>query len=342
MLNSIKFPTYEEITKRVSPSLELSPEVLDFYRGQIVLLTGAGGSIGSRIAKQLSQIEGLKLVATDRDENALHSLSLDLASKALFDDNAFKIMDVRDNDGIRLVIDEFKPSIVIHAAALKHLSVLESQPREALLTNCIGTSNLVRNANNFGVEKFLNISTDKAANPSSILGKSKLYTEKVINYYRENGRPNYTNVRFGNVFASKGSVIQTFCHQIANQTSITLTDPKMKRYFMNIDEAAFLAITSLKLNSGQTHLLDMGEAILMVEIINSLQNYFSSNLPIQVTGARPGEKFDEDLSSIYEDARISIHEKIRVLSSPNHHVPAIEEKDCISDDSARVFLQKVV
>ena len=337
MSNPRNIPTYEEITERTTPSLTISKEVKEFYSGNTVLITGAGGSIGSRIVKQLSQIEGVRLVATDRDENSLHSLSLETSSKALFDDNVFKILDIRDESGIDLILQEFSPSIVIHAAALKHLSVLESQPREALLTNCLGTYNLIKASNDFGVTKFLNISTDKAANPTSILGLSKLYTEKVINKYRSDGRANYTSVRFGNVFASKGSVIQTFCHQIQMQMPITLTDYEMKRFFMNINEAAFLAITALKLNSGQTHLLDMGDSIPIVKIIENLQKFYKSSLPIEITGVRAGEKLDEDLTAFYETAKTSEHPKIRVIESQMESPKTIEWSDYLNNSTARKF-----
>ena len=337
MSNPRNIPTYEEITERTTPSLTISKEVKEFYSGNTVLITGAGGSIGSRIVKQLSQIEGVRLVATDRDENSLHSLSLETSSKALFDDNVFKILDIRDESGIDLILQEFSPSIVIHAAALKHLSVLESQPREALLTNCLGTYNLIKASNDFGVTKFLNISTDKAANPTSILGLSKLYTEKVINKYRSDGRANYTSVRFGNVFASKGSVIQTFCHQIQMQMPITLTDYEMKRFFMNINEAAFLAITALKLNSGQTHLLDMGDSIPIAKIIENLQKFYKSSLPIEITGVRAGEKLDEDLTAFYETAKTSEHPKIRVIESQMKSPKTIEWSDYVNNSTARKF-----
>ena len=337
MSNPRNIPTYEEITERTTPSLTISKEVKEFYSGNTVLITGAGGSIGSRIVKQLSQIEGVRLVATDRDENSLHSLSLETSSKALFDDNVFKILDIRDESGIDLILQEFSPSIVIHAAALKHLSVLESQPREALLTNCLGTYNLIKASNDFGVTKFLNISTDKAANPTSILGLSKLYTEKVVNKYRSDGRANYTSVRFGNVFASKGSVIQTFCHQIQMQMPITLTDYEMKRFFMNINEAAFLAITALKLNSGQTHLLDMGDSIPIVKIIENLQKFYKSSLPIEITGVRAGEKLDEDLTAFYETAKTSEHPKIRVIESQMESPKTIEWSDYVNNSTARKF-----
>lgn len=337
MSNLNNTPTYEEITERTTPSLTLSQGVKEFYAGNTVLVTGAGGSIGSRIVKQLSRIEGVRLVATDRDENSLHSLSLETSSKALFDNNSFKILDIRDSLGIELLLQEFTPSIVIHAAALKHLSALETQPREALLTNCLGTYNLIKSSDDFGVTKFLNISTDKAANPTSILGVSKLYTEKVVNHFRREGRSNYTSVRFGNVFASKGSVIQTFSHQIQMQTPITLTDYGMKRFFMNIDEAAFLAITALQMNAGQTHLLDMGDSIPIVKIIGNLQKYYGSSLPIEVTGIRAGEKLDEDLSAFYETARTSEHAKIRVLESESESPKIIEPADYLSNESARKF-----
>jgi FlaA1/EpsC-like NDP-sugar epimerase len=307
-----KFPTYSEITGRPSPNLELSEETKMYYSGKRVLVTGAGGSIGSKISKQLSSMPDIDLLLTDRDENALHTLSLELTDKALFDNRTYELLDIRDSDGINKLFSRENFDLVIHSAALKHLSVLEKQPREALLTNVIGTKNLLNASLKNNVTGFLNISTDKAADPISVLGKSKRAAEIITTESRE-CREEFTSVRFGNVFASKGSVIETFCFQIIHNLPITLTDPLVSRYFMDIDEAAYLAITALELNCGPVHLLDMGEPILIKEIIDSLQRYFDSKSNIVITGLRSGEKIKENLFSPYESAIPTGHPRIYSL-----------------------------
>ena len=313
MLDS-RFPNYSEITRRPKPNLELSDSTLKYFSGKKVLVTGAGGSIGSRIAAQLSKIPNVHLILTDRDENALHTLSLGLTEKALFDDPNYALLDIRDEQGVKAFFGREKFDVVIHSAALKHLSALEKQPREAVLTNVIGTNNLIQAAKTNGVTGFLNISTDKAADPVSVLGRSKLASEILTTLSRTDTNQ-FTSVRFGNVFASKGSVIETFCFQINQQIPITLTHRDMTRYFMDVEEAAFLAVTSLSLNSGPVHLLDMGLPIRISEIIESLQAHFSSNLTVMETGLRPGEKINEDLLSRYENSHLTDNPRIYSLTS---------------------------
>jgi FlaA1/EpsC-like NDP-sugar epimerase len=170
--------------------------------GERIILTGAGGSIGSKIALYISKFKNVDLLAVDRDENRLNTLSLDLMGSALFNSSIFQILDVRDFHGIQNLIKSYRPTMVIHAAALKHLAILEKQPRDSYLTNVLGTNSILRVSSECGVRRFLNISTDKAANPASILGKSKYIGELLTAKYRSMGLKGYTSVRFGNVFNS--------------------------------------------------------------------------------------------------------------------------------------------
>jgi FlaA1/EpsC-like NDP-sugar epimerase len=201
------------------------------------------------------------------------------------------------------------------------------------MTNVFGTKNLIDSAIKHSVTTFLNVSTDKAVEPTSILGKTKRIAELVTIQARNKGWHGYTNVRFGNVFNSKGSVIETFTHQIINNAPITLTDSSMRRYFMHIDEAAALAIKSSIINAGPIHILDMGAPVLLVEVIERIKVALQSNAEIVITGARQGEKLNEDLMNVFENSSITSDPKIRALKS-NQNGIEIDEDWIIDDDSA--------
>jgi len=298
------------------------------------LVTGAGGSIGSRIVSLLASIPGTEFLATDRDETALHSLTLKLTSQALFDSSNYELLDVRDLTGVENALQRFKPTVVIHAAALKHLSALQRQPREAVLTNVFGSANVVDAAIRNGVSKLINISTDKAAQPTSVLGFSKHFAELYVTSKRLYGNPEFTNCRFGNVFNSRGSVIETFLTQMRTGAPITLTDSNIHRYFMHVDEAAFLTLKSYLINSGDVHIFDMGEPVRMLDIVSRMQRILGSQSPILITGLRDGEKLNEIL--VEEDSRCeqSLHPDIRTLSLNMKSIPnlvsilnAVESRD---------------
>lgn len=333
---------YEEITGNPTPIIGLDERDFTHLRGKTVLVTGAGGSIGSRITNQLAKVPDINLIASDRDENSLHSLSLAISNTALFQEANYVLQDIRDRVGVDRLIRDSNPALIIHCAALKHLSVLERFPREAVLTNVFGTKNLLDAAVRYQVPGFLNVSTDKAAEPISVLGKSKRIAELIVIKHRMNGNIGYTNVRFGNVFNSKGSVIETFAHQILNGVSITLTDPQMKRYFMHIDEAAALAIKSAVLNSGEIHILDMGEPILMTEIIKRIQIALNSQVETLITGARSGEKLNEDLMNSFENLEKTANSKIRVLASNQPGITLEDSVNVTNDAEALTFITKTL
>lgn len=303
----IREVSYEQITGRKPRTVTFTSEELASLADKKFLITGAGGSIGSRITKLIASISRADFVATDRDESALHSLSLDLSSRALFDSPKIELLDIKDRRGVEIALHKHKPDVVIHAAALKHLSALERQPREAIMTNVIGTANLIYSALEENVTNFVNISTDKAADPTSVLGRSKRITEYLIADCRRNlGKTKWTSCRFGNVFNSRGSVIETFISQMIKGVPVTLTDERVTRFFMHPDEAAFLTLKSLLINAGDVHIFDMGRPILIRDIINNLAVELNSTSPIVTTGLRPGEKLSEDLFSTSE----TIHEVV--------------------------------
>jgi len=289
--------TYEGVIGKPELQINIHEVLSGALQAQRILITGAGGSIGSKIAATVAKFSNLELLATDRDENRLHSLSLNILGTALFDSTQYRILDVRDSTGVEKIINEFKPTMVIHAAALKHLAILEMQPREAYLTNFLGTGNVLTSAAKNNVTRFLNISTDKAANPISILGKTKYMAEILTTDFRRKGFDHFTSVRFGNVFNSKGSVIETFTHQIKEGLPVSLTDPEVSRFFLKIEEAANLSLLAVMLNEGDVHIIDMGKPIKIMEVINKLMEILDKESEIVIVGLRKGEKIQEELWS---------------------------------------------
>ncbi len=293
--------TYESVIGRPESNLDIQAALRGTLKSERVLITGAGGSIGSKIAASIARFPNLEMLATDRDENRLHSLSLEIMGTALFDSSQYRVLDVRDSVGVENIIKGYKPTMVIHAAALKHLAILEKQPREAYLTNFLGTNNVLTSAAKNKVRRFLNISTDKAANPISILGKTKYMAEILTTDFRRNGFDQYTSVRFGNVFNSKGSVIETFARQIKLGLPVTLTDPEVTRFFMKIEEAANLSLLASTLNEGDVHILDMGDPVKLIDIIKKMIEILDGNSRIEIVGLREGEKIQEELWSSQEN-----------------------------------------
>jgi len=327
--------TYESVIGRPESNLDLKDALHGALQSERILITGAGGSIGSKIATSISRFPSIEMLATDRDENRLHSLSLEIMGTALFDSSQFRVLDIRDAIGVENLMKEYKPTMVIHAAALKHLAILEKQPREAYLTNFLGTRNLLRSASTNGVRRFLNISTDKAANPVSILGKTKYMAEILTTHFRRNGFNQYTSVRFGNVFNSKGSVIETFTRQIKLGLPVTLTDPEVNRFFMKIEEAANLSLLASTLNEGDVHILDMGAPVKLMDIVKKLIEILDGNSEIVIVGLREGEKIQEELWSNQERVLQTKKEGIKALDLIiGNNIPMDYDENPLTDDNA--------
>jgi FlaA1/EpsC-like NDP-sugar epimerase len=303
--------TFQSIIGRQPRSVIFDSGEIAQLKNEKILVTGAGGSIGSQIVKFIAEIGDIEYLATDRDEGSLHSLSLELDARALFESPHIALLDIRDKTGIQLVLDTFKPTLIIHAAALKHLNALQKQPREAVLTNVFGTANLVDCAVNSKIRKFVNISTDKAAEPKNVLGYSKKMAELYVANSRSGDFPGYTSCRFGNVFNSRGSAIETFIYQILNRQPVTLTDSKIKRFFMSVEEAAYLTLKSTLINSGDVHIFDMGDPILLELIIDNLQKVLGFRSSVVITGLRDGEKMSEDLFGSNEKSFTTIEPRIK-------------------------------
>lgn len=271
--------------------------IAEFVHGKCILVTGAGGSIGSEISRQLHRYAPKSLVLLDRDETALLNLQLSLDGTGLLTNSDLVLGDIRDLERVQEIFSKTKPEIVFHAAALKHLTTLERFPEEAEKTNVQGTKNVLSAAEEFGVKTFVNISTDKAADPTSALGKSKFITEQLTAGIQENGKK-FISVRFGNVIGSNGSFIHTFRHQIRNGGPVTVTHPDVTRFFMTVSEAVHLVLQSAIIGKhGETLILDMGQPVSIDSIARHMIEVSGRKIEIKYTGLREGEKLHETLIS---------------------------------------------
>ncbi|TDB71431.1 polysaccharide biosynthesis protein [Micromonospora sp. KC723] len=262
--------------------------------GRRVLVTGAGGSIGSELCRQIARCEPGELMMLDRDESALHALQMSLHGRALLDGPELILADIRDADGIARIIADRQPDVVFHAAALKHLTLLQRHPGEAIKTNIRGTLNVLEACRD--VSEFVNISTDKAANPVSVLGYSKRITERLTAHYAAEFGGRFLSVRFGNVLSSRGSVLTAFQAQVEAGLPITVTHPDVTRYFMTVQEAVHLVLQAATIGRGAEALvLDMGEPVRIADVARRLAAEAANPTEIVFTGLRPGEKLHEDL-----------------------------------------------
>lgn len=278
---------------RITTKLE---QIADTIRGQRVLVTGAGGSIGSELCRQIHRFAPEALVMVDRDESALHAVQLSIEGRALLDNRNVVVADIRDADRMHEVFAEHRPHVVYHAAALKHLPLLELYPDEGIKTNVWGTHNLLQAAQRTGVDRFVNVSTDKAADPTSVLGYTKRVAERLTAHVGANATGTYLSVRFGNVLGSRGSVLEAFRRQIDAGGPITVTHPDVTRYFMLVEEAVQLVIQAGAIGSdGEALVLDMGEPVKIDDVARRLVAQAPRPIDIVYTGLRPGEKMHEVL-----------------------------------------------
>jgi FlaA1/EpsC-like NDP-sugar epimerase len=298
--------------------------VRSIIRGRRVLVTGAGGSIGAEIARQVVGFEPAHLVLLDRDEIHLHDLLI-----ALHDARGVEIRlaDIRDREHVVEVFRRCRPDVVFHAAAHKHLPILESHPREAVLTNVLATRTVAEAAIDAGAERFVLISTDKAVRPTSVMGASKWLAEQVI--WSLSGRGcAFSAVRFGNVLGSRGGVVQTFLRQVGDGGPVTVTDPAMARYFMSIEEAVELVLQAAAMSrGGEVFTLEMGDPVSIMglarEIIRLSGRVPDRDVEITIIGPRPGEKIVEDLLDPDERPRPTEHPSIVASRPAVLHGPAL-------------------
>lgn len=289
--------------------------IAGYLTGKRVLVTGAGGSIGSELCMQINRFDPAELMMLDRDESALHALQLALRGHALLDTFDLILADLRDAARIEAVMKERRPQVVFHAAALKHLPLLERNPAEAVKSNVWGTLNLLDSAGD--VDKFVNISTDKAANPVSVLGYSKRITERLTAYAARERAGTFLSVRFGNVLGSRGSVLTTFSAQIAAGGALTVTHPDVTRYFMTIQEAVQLVVQAAAIGRpGEALVLDMGRQVRIADVARQMAERAPSPIEIIYTGMRPGEKMHEELLGLNERDTRPFHPLISHVAVP--------------------------
>ena len=288
--------TDEDLLGRRRVKIDLD-EISQYLVNRRVLVTGAGGSIGSELCRQLVRFNPSEIIMLDRDESALHEVQLSIYGRALLDTPQTVLADLRDERAINEIFDSRKPQVVFHAAALKHLPLLERYPHEAYQTNVLGTATVLNAAQRTGVEVFVNISTDKAANPISVLGFSKKIAERLTaDLASRTNQGKYISVRFGNVLGSRGSVLMSFRDQIAKGGPVTVTHRGVTRYFMTISEAVQLVVQAGAIGrTGEVLVLDMGKPVNIHDVAEQLVKNSGKPIKIEVVGLRVGEKVHEEL-----------------------------------------------
>jgi FlaA1/EpsC-like NDP-sugar epimerase len=291
--------------------------IAGYLTGRRVLVTGAGGSIGSELCRQIYRFAPDRLIMLDRDESALHNVQLSIEGRAMLDSPDLVLLDLRDRAAVEQLLAERRPHVIFHAAALKHLPLLELYPAEAVKTNVWGTIDLLEAAATSGVERFVNISTDKAADPSSVLGYSKRITERLTAHVALHSAMTCLSVRFGNVLGSRGSVLTTFQAQIDRGGPITVTHPDVTRYFMTVEEAVQLVIQAGAIGAdGEVLVLDMGEPVRIQDVARLLAARSERPIAIHYTKLRVGEKLHETVFAADEDDRRPVHPLISHVPVP--------------------------
>jgi FlaA1/EpsC-like NDP-sugar epimerase len=294
------------------------PEVISHYRNKKILVTGAGGSIGSELCRQIATLKPKELILIDKDENSIFEIDSELKSKLY--DHKYKlnplITDIRNFERLKFVFEKHRPNIVFHAAAHKHVPLMEYNISEAISNNVSGTRNVALLSDLYGAAAFIYISTDKAVNPTSVMGASKKIGEIIIQEIASKSNTKFACVRFGNVLGSRGSVVPLFQKQIAQGGPITVTHPDIRRYFMSISEAVQLIIQAGTIgNCGEIFVLDMGEPIKIKDLAKDLiklSGFTEDDFEIKYTGLRPGEKLYEEILIDEERTKATKFEKIYI------------------------------
>lgn len=329
-MNSLRDVQIEDLLGRETVHLD-NKNINSLIKNKTVLVTGGGGSIGSELCRQIIKYEPKKLVIVDIYENNLYDIEMELRAEYPKLNLEAIVASVRDKARLNNVFETYKPEIVFHAAAHKHVPLMEKSPLEAIKNNVFGTYNVVNCADEYGVEKFVLISTDKAVNPTNIMGASKRVCEMIVQAKNKVSKTEYAAVRFGNVLGSNGSVIPLFKKQIERGGPVTVTHKEITRFFMTIPEAVQLilqAVTYAK--GGEIFVLDMGEPVkiydLAVSLIKLLGYEPNVDIPIEITGLRPGEKLYEEILMSEEGLTSTKHDKIFITEPMHMEMEELEEK----------------
>ena len=352
--NKIRDVNISDLLSR--PEVKLDPKVCNYITGQNVIVTGGGGSIGSELCRQISKYNPEKIIVFDIYENNAYMLKYQLDSQKKDKTEVhIRIGSIRDEARLREVFEEFKPTVVFHAAAHKHVPLMEDSPKEAVKNNIFGTYNVAKTAIEYGVKRFVSISTDKAVNPANVMGATKRVTEMVVQYLQRkcNGSTLFAAVRFGNVLGSNGSVIPIFTEQIKAGGPVTVTDPEITRYFMTIPEASQLVAQAGGLaTGGEVFVLDMGEPVKILSLAENLIRLSGykpySEIGIEFTGLRPGEKLYEELVLEEEsnERRMTANNKIFVTKPLEMDDELFEQKleqlRNAKEDEIRDLLKEIV
>jgi len=328
-VNQFRDVQVEDLLGRDAIELDIN-SISEYVSNKVVLVTGAGGSIGSEICRQISKFHPKTLVLLGHGENSIYTIEMELVDS--FKDTGIEIKteiaDLQDFDKLLKVMDIYKPHVVYHAAAHKHVPLMERSPEEAVKNNIIGTKNIAQAASVHNVETFVMISTDKAVNPTSVMGSTKRLAEMLIQHFDQISSTRFVAVRFGNVLGSRGSVIPLFKKQIQSGGPVTVTHPDMVRYFMTIPEASRLVIQAGALaKGGEIFVLDMGEPVKIVDLAKNLIKLSGNNIDeigIEFTGMRPGEKLFEELLKKDEIHEEQIYPKIYIGKTSQLYIEEID------------------
>lgn len=328
--NQLKNFAIEDLLER-KPIILNNSKISEQIKGKRVMITGGAGSIGSEIVRQLMSFHPYKIIILDQAESPLHSLHLEIAGLSSEIKIRTVLADIKDYTALEMVFDKYKPDFVYHAAAYKHVPLMEENPSQAIFTNVLGTKNLADLSKKYKVEKFVMISTDKAVNPSSVMGASKRIAEKYVqslNYYLVNSNQKnstkFITTRFGNVLGSNGSIVPLFTKQIQEGGPITITHPDIIRYFMTIPEACQLVLEAGAMgNGGEIYIFDMGEPVKIIDLAKKMIRLAGfipdKDINIKIIGLRPGEKLFEEL----------LNDTSKTL--PTHNIKIMIAQDICSD-----------
>jgi len=314
--SAVRDVNYEDLLGRDSVIIK-NPELHEFVHDKVVMVTGGGGSIGAELCRQLAANEPKQLIIVDIYENSTYELEVELSRYYPNADIEVLIASVRDYDRLDTIFEKYRPDVVYHAAAHKHVPLMETSPNEAIKNNCLGTLNLAKLSDKYGVKRFVMISTDKAVRPTNVMGASKRICEMIIQTYNHRSNTEFVAVRFGNVLGSNGSVIPLFLKQIEAGGPVTLTHREITRFFMTIPEAVSLVLTAgLMAKGGEIFILDMGEPVQIYDLACNLirmKGYEpEKDIKIEIIGLRPGEKLYEELLMAEEGLQETDNKKIHI------------------------------